>query len=179
MKRSPTRFATMLLCAGMMLACAQAADKPNFEVRLVVPCGAADKPLPLRDGKESLCLSPNLIMDASNIVSAGWTLKGPWPHDSHEHAFDAIIAACPTEKVETAKCSKSLALRFDDAAAARLAVAAKTHIGERIGVVVNGELVFAPVITGPISGHAMQIDGLTDEEIDTVIRQLNAGAAKP
>ncbi|HXC54833.1 MAG TPA: hypothetical protein VNU97_06035 [Rhizomicrobium sp.] len=141
------------LSLALSLAPAAAAEAPpaTLEMRLVVDCTPGAVPLP-HDNQgvsESLCLSPDLILDRSDVVAA--------------------------RTVHTAYGSDAVRITIDDDAVARLSAATAKAAGARgrIAIVYDGKLVSAPMVMDPITGNQVEIDlGLSGDRLDAVAADL-------
>lgn len=158
MKILPKLLASAALAATLSLCAAHAADAPaaTLEMRLVVDCTPSAKMLS-HDNQgtpENLCLSPDLILDRSDITGA--------------------------EAVHTAYGTDAIRLTVDPKAVERLTAATAKAAGMRgrIGVVYNGKLVAAPMVMEPITGNQLEIDvGSTGDSVEDLIADLGTRPA--
>ena len=141
------RHVTVFLCAVLLAAPSLAAGRPNIELRLVVSCAAGDTGLLLRGSGESLCLSHDLILGTSDIVKAGLVDRGEY--------------------------GNTVRIYFGSDAQARFFAVTTANVSQRIGIVVDGELVTAPVVREPINSNALEISGLKNDEALTLVTKLN------
>jgi preprotein translocase subunit SecD len=71
-----------------------------------------------------------------------------------------------------------VSFRFDSAGARQFGQATKGNIGKRFAIVLDNEVISAPVIREPITGGSGIISGrFTTEEVDDLARLLRAGSA--
>lgn len=136
---------------GVSLAGAQAAPQ-SLELRLVVACHPDDKPYILAGSSEGLCLAPTAIFDGSGIVR---------------------IQRYPTVAVAVMEISQ--------AASDRLYEASSSEAAERVGVLFNNRLIYAPLIGGqPIKTTTLQLR-LKDspDDVDALVAAFPGTAATP
>ena len=147
MKMIAMRYAEMLLCTTLAAMPAMATDRPDIELRLVVPCAAGDAGLTLQGSGENLCLSHDLILGTSDIIKAGL--------------------------VDRSEFGNAVRIFFGSDAQARFFAVTTANVGQRIAIVVDGTLVTAPVVRDPINSDRLEISGLTDEAALTLVTKLN------
>jgi len=121
----------------------------TLELRLIVDCTPASEPYVLRDSQEHLCLSPDIVANAADVG-------------------DPIIVSVNRDSMT------SIRLSLGADGAARMREATTAHIGERMGVVLNGKLILAPVIREKMS-DAVEIAPV--QNVDDVKVILTAVAA--
>lgn len=132
------RIAVFLLGVTLVVGTAwgQPASEPPLRVtfRLAVDDSVAGwTPLPAASGGKTFYVSPEVLLDERSIAAASARAgeRGHW-----------IVDVTMTE-----------------AGATLLAAVTADHIGQRLGIVVNGRLLNAPVIRSPISGGRACIAG--------------------
>lgn len=146
-----SRVTAFLIGAVFSLGCAQAAPQ-SLELRLVVPCHPDDKPYVLAGSSEGLCLAPTPIFDASGVVR---------------------VQRYPTVAVAVMEISK--------AASERLYEASSNDAADRVGVLFNGRLIYAPLVGGqPIKTTTLQLRLKNNpEDVDALVAAFPGAAATP
>ena len=126
-----------------------------LQLRWIVPCADEAHSLPLRgdEAARNYCLAKNALADESDIDAAS-----SYVDPSNQ----------PT-----------LRLTFTPEGSERLRQASGERIGEELGVLIDGELVFNVVVVEPF-GHKAIITciGLSREELSDWVRRLNAKARR-
>jgi preprotein translocase subunit SecD len=141
----------LLLAAALAFAAPVAASpRTTLEFRLVVPCTGAAQPLALKNSSEKLCVAPALIADLANVTAA---------QAGFVNGFDAIRVT------------------LDTAAAARMK-AATSGDGVRIGILLDGRLVSAPAVYGPISKDVEVDFGEHGPGLQKIAAAIQAGMGK-
>jgi preprotein translocase subunit SecD len=139
------------LLAVLVLAMpASAATRTTLEFRAIVPCAAPAKPLALKNSDEKLCVAPALIADLSNVTAAQAGFV--WGNEA-------------------------IRITLDDAAAARMKAATAAD-GVRIGILLDGELVSAPTVHGPVSKDVEVDFGEHGPGLQKIAVALQAGMGK-
>ncbi len=140
-----------LIGALFSLGSAQAAPQ-SLELRLVVPCHPDDKPYLLAGSSEGLCLAPTPIFDSSGVVR---------------------VQRYPTVAVAVMEISQ--------AASDRLFEASSNEAAERVGVLFNGRLIYAPLIGGqPIKTTTLPLRLKDDpEDVDALVAAFPGAPAAP
>jgi preprotein translocase subunit SecD len=141
----------LALLAALVLAMpASAATHTTLEFRTIVPCAATMRPLALKDSDEKLCVSAALIADLSNVTAAQAGFV--WGNEA-------------------------IRITLDDAAAARMKAATAAD-GVRIGILLDGELVSAPTVHGPVSKDVEVDFGEHGPGLQKIAAALQAGMGK-
>jgi preprotein translocase subunit SecD len=124
------------------------APVPALALRFVLDCGEAhaSPPFTTRDGAQTVCLAPEIVADAGDIEDASAvTLE-------YGVALRLLFTADGSRKIETATSQ---------------------HIGERLAILVGGEVVMAPMIRDAIAKEAMISGNFTKEEVSAFARTIN------
>jgi len=142
----------LLLLAAPVLAmpASAAAQKTTLEFRPIVPCAATARPLALKNSDEKFCVAPELIADLSNVTAA---------RAGYVYGNEAIR------------------ITLDDAAAARMKAATAAD-GVRIGILLDGALVSAPTVHGPVSKEVEVDFGEHGPGLQKIAAALQAGMGK-
>ena len=148
---------TLLYMLFVLLARIVAADPPVFEMRAVAAKPDATKTwysLNIRDhAPEALFLDPKVLLDQTAVKSA-----------SVQHDNDGVV---------------QIQLNFTEDGARRFAEVTERLRGKRIGMLVQGRLVSAPVIRDRISGGSAIISGnMTETEANDLAAKLNQVPSK-
>lgn len=147
-----------LVLAAMLAAAGAGSGNPEqIEMRLETPCPPSGHAYTPRDGMGPVCLERSPLWKTSDVTSATWR-KVP----EHLHYGQA-----PTSVPE-------VTVWLSDKAAARTAAAMKANIGKRLGILIHGELVIAPALHDPSSGHSFRFSGITQAEAEDLVAHLNA-----
>ena len=71
-------------------------------------------------------------------------------------------------------------IELTDAGKERLANVTTKYVHKKLGIVLNGHLVSAPIVNGPILGGSLMISGnFTEAEAAELVARLNNSVAKP
>ncbi len=73
----------------------------------------------------------------------------------------------------------SVEVGFSDPGAARMATATKGHIGKPVAIVLNGRVIAAPVLRGPIGSSAVITGDFTKAQADEIAAGLAPAASSP
>jgi preprotein translocase subunit SecD len=135
-----------------IVAMATDASATTVELRMEVTCERGMHVFALSDLNpnekiEHLCLSPDVVMDQTNILRA----------------------VRVTERGQA-----SVALTYDDAGRARMSEITKQYVGHRLAILVDGAVVSAPVIINPILGNTVNITGPSDD-MDRILQYFADG----
>ena len=129
------------LAALTFMAAAPAATPPNLDVRFVVPCQPGDPTFVPVGGGEELCLGKDKVLDASGVI-----------------------------KVQRYPVLPKAVMEITDAASDRLYDLTYDKVGERLGFVFNGRLIFVPLIYEPVKTKDLQISLKNDpDDIDALV----------
>jgi beta-lactamase regulating signal transducer with metallopeptidase domain len=79
-------------------------------------------------------------------------------------------------KVEGPAGARYISIELDDEGSRALSTATKSHVGERLAIVVNEKVAATPRIKAPIEGHAFSVTTRSDAELDA-LRAAMAGIA--
>jgi hypothetical protein len=144
------------LAALTFMAAAPAATPPNIpsvglEVRFVVPCQPGDPIFVPVGGAEELCLAQDKVFDGSAVV-----------------------------KVQRYPVLPKAVMEITAAASDRLYDMSYGKIGERLGFVFNGRLIFVPLIYEPVKTKDLQISLKNDpDDVDALVAAFPGAAATP
>lgn len=144
------RASLAVFLIGVSLACAAEAA-PSLELRRVVPCQPGDKTYVLAGSSEELCLSPDKIFDGSGIVR---------------------IDRYPTVAIAVMEISQ--------AASDRLFEVSSNEATDRVGVVFNDRLIYAPLVGQPVKTTTLQLRLKNDpEDVDALVAAFPGKPATP
>jgi preprotein translocase subunit SecD len=114
----------------------------------IVPLASGPR---LASGEEALALLPDSPLDESNVVGA-------------------LVS------IDPATGKHGVNIRFDAEGADAFARLTAENVGERIAIVIDGEVLTAPIVREPISGGRVQISGnFTGEEANGLAVALAGG----
>jgi preprotein translocase subunit SecD len=153
-ERSPVWMVAALAATTVTGALAAETALATLEFRLVVDCKAGSVPLAYDNQgmAAKLCLSPDLILDRSDVVNA--------------------------REVHTVYGTDAIRITIGEKAIARLSAATSAHVGGRLGIVYNGKLVSAPIVQEPITGNEVEISmGSANDDLSAIAAGLRG--AKP
>jgi SecD/SecF fusion protein len=137
-----------LLLTVSLLAPSAALAGASFEMRVVIPCAPGDTPHPAPNG-EAFCLSPDVIVDRSNVVDAQKADGRPGP------VLRFLLDPAGRK-------------RFEDATTALSAARG------RLAILYDGKIVSAPIVLDPISGGQGEIAGFDPAALEAAADDLKA-----
>jgi preprotein translocase subunit SecD len=149
------KIAIAIATTGVLLcgldSAVHAGPGPLFAMRLVVECERGMQAFDLEIGNtpaEHLCVSPDVIISQSDVVKV--------------------------MKVEELY-SERVAITYGQAAQARVSQVTREFIGHRMAIMINGNVISAPVILSPILGDTIEVTGPADA-MDQLLRDLTNGS---
>jgi preprotein translocase subunit SecD len=125
----------------------------TFALRMVVPCDARNASLPMNVEGEGgkFCMQQEAIVDQADVKLAE-------------------VASEPN--------GPRVRLTLTDAGSRKLLDTTRKNIGNRIGVVLNGRLLSAPIVRAPIS-NGIPISGhFTEQERNDIVAAFNRQAGQ-
>jgi hypothetical protein len=143
-------FAAFAIGAVLASGCAEGAAQ-KLELRVVVPCHPGDHAYMLEGTSEGYCLSPQPVFDTSGVVR---------------------IQRYPTVPIAVVEISQ--------AASNRLHEVSTDAAAERVGLLFNDRLIYAPMIDAPIKTTTLQLILKNDpEDVDALVAAFPGKSATP
>ncbi len=134
--------------AMFALGCAQAAPQ-KLELRVVVPCQPGARSYALAGTGEELCLSPQVVFDGSGVVR---------------------IQRYPMLPVAVMEISQ--------AASDRLHEVSTDAAAERVGLLFNDRLIYAPLVGTPIKTKTLELRlKNSPEDVDALVAAFHGAPA--
>ncbi len=138
-------FIGSLFCAGLAFAADQT---PKFEVSGVTAKPSKDSvPMKTKAGDETLNVLKTPLLGLSDFKNA---------------------------KVSTDANGAQLSVELNPTGAKKIHDYTASHIDQRVGIVVDGELVSAPIIKQMISGKNFVISAISDERAHELAKAINS-----
>jgi preprotein translocase subunit SecD len=125
----------------------------TLEFRLIVDCTPLSQPYALQGSEKKLCLSPDVVVSAADVDKS-------------------ITVSIDRDSMV------GIRLALGSAGAARMAAATAAHIGERMGVVLNGTLILAPIIREKMSDAVEIAPVQNDDDLKAILAAILVGSVK-
>ncbi len=136
--------------AAFFMGCAAGAQQ-SLEMRRVVPCQPGAKTYSLMGSNEELCLSPDRIFDKTGVVRV----------DRYPTVAIAVI-------------------EISQAAADRLFEVSSEESTDRVGVLFNDQLIYAPLVANPVKTKTLQLRLKNNPEVvDALVEAFPGAPANP
>jgi preprotein translocase subunit SecD len=154
-KIASKRFAVFAATLAVLGGCQTPAPPATatLEFRPIVDCTPTSQPYALQGSAEKLCLSQDVVVSATDV--------------------DNSIAVSVNRDSMV-----GIRLALGSAGAARMAAATAAHIGERMGVVLDGRLILAPIIREKMSDAVEIAPVQNDNDLKAILAAILAGSVK-
>ena len=150
---------------GLLQAAETPESQPKLEFRLVVEqSGAETEALQLK-GKLGSMEKEKTLFTRKAADFGGEDLKSVTTVSSKNSKIDPTGKGLVTE-------STAIAVTLSKSAGERMGVWSKGHLGERLAIVLDGQILMAPTVQSPLGAHFMIEGNFSSSEAKAIVKKL-------
>jgi hypothetical protein len=139
----------VLALAGLVSG-AHAAGKPAIEIHAVIDCNATDSVKPVDPAADGDCMARTALVKGADFTGIG--------HVRFGRGQDMLVVA------------------MNDAARRRFYDYLRAHAEKTVAVLIDGHVVAMPVVSEPAEPDALEIPGLSGQQVDALVTRFRAPA---
>jgi len=142
-------FAAVLFTLMAAPVAAAAAERPDIEIHAVADCADSIAPLQLdRQSHQEICVAPTMIVGGADVTGV---------RDVTKPNGDDVLQVELSEKASYTLFHYTL-----------------PRVEKKIAVLIDGKLIYAPILEEPLMGRRFEVPGLSKGEITAIVERFKA-----